>query len=181
MKNWCLILSCVGLLFLPTMAQATDSYRLKSGDTLDIRVIGKPELNTVQALTPDGTVCMPLIGRMSLQGKTLYEVDNLLKSGLAKYLNNPHVLVILKPDEKATPEALYYVTIHNVRDNTWQTKTMKTNQEALAWTAGKPYTLIPPSTFLITMGTPHDFWEDNWPKFVSAASIITGIFLSLHR
>jgi len=124
-----------------------EEYRLKPEDTLDIRIMGRSDLNSVQSLTPDGTVVLPMVGRTKVLGKTLYEVDALLKEGVAKYVQAPQVMVILRPANvtvKPQP-AVYYVALHNLKNDTWEIKTAKSKDEALAWTLGRPFSVLSPT------------------------------------
>ena len=68
-----------------------DDYRLQPGDVVEVRIIGKSDLTTRQPLTPDGTLSLPAVCRVTLQGKTLAESDTLLTTKFATLIKNPQV------------------------------------------------------------------------------------------
>lgn len=86
-----------------------EPYRVGPGDTLLVIVFGHPELAVGTyaggaTLSPtsrtaglvidnDGTIQLPLIGPVQVQGKTTLEVRALLEQRLATYVKNPHVTV----------------------------------------------------------------------------------------
>jgi polysaccharide export outer membrane protein len=89
-----------------------DAYRLGAGDTLLVAVYGHPELSIapfipggaagVQGGRPvgllidnDGSVQLPLVGRVQVAGQTAEEVQQLLQKQLAVYLKDPQVTVQL--------------------------------------------------------------------------------------
>jgi len=100
----------------PTLVEAAvgeregDAYRLGAGDTLLVAVYGHPELSiapfipagepgaqggrpTGLLVDNDGSVQLPLIGRIVVSGQTSAEVQELLESKLAVYLKEPRVAV----------------------------------------------------------------------------------------
>lgn len=166
-------------------------YRLVAGDVLEIHVVGREELTTKQAITPDGTVSVPGMGRLVVCGKTLFELDSLLEGGLGKVVKSPHVVTYLVPKvETVSHEDLpIYVVIYDLKKETWDVKTAKTSQEALAWTAGKGFkingfsptknvTLKPGDIVQSETGSKPDFWESNWYKVLTGAAVVTGIVKS---
>ena len=42
---------------------------LKPGDTVDIKVVLHEELTSKQVITPDGTISIPLLGRVDVENK----------------------------------------------------------------------------------------------------------------
>lgn len=116
------------------------SYLLQPGDTLEVQVLNKKEVNTRQIIAPDGTISLPFIGRFSVQGKPLDTLDDQLKVEFSKYIQNPAIVVqvdqIKKPDSKAD---MYFVSIVDSEKGTVEVKSVKTLAEAIAWTAGKPF------------------------------------------
>ena len=45
------------------------TYTLKPGDTVDIKVVWHEELTSKQVITPDGTISIPLLGRVDVENK----------------------------------------------------------------------------------------------------------------
>lgn len=70
------------------MSFASD-YILAPSDQLEVRVIGQKDLDTKQAIVPDGTISLPLLGRVTAQGQTLNGFNKYLSAEFAKYINNP--------------------------------------------------------------------------------------------
>ncbi|MGE4170814.1 MAG: polysaccharide biosynthesis/export family protein [Candidatus Margulisiibacteriota bacterium] len=183
------------VIFLTSPLLAADPlYTLKPGDQVEVKVVGHSELNITQPITPDGTLSIPLVGRTKVAGKTLYELDTTLKKGLEPYIEKPVITVVLKPEEQKPPESpTYFVTFHNLKTNALETKTARSIDEVIGLVGGEPYTVLlapttpaltdlkPGQTVVVNIGTAPDFWEQNWYKIVSAASVITGIVLSLRR
>ena len=63
-----------------TSIKAAPNYIVQSQDILEIRVTGHDELTIKQEVTPDHTLSVPLIGRVSVEGKTLQAIDDTLKT-----------------------------------------------------------------------------------------------------
>jgi polysaccharide export outer membrane protein len=70
------------------------NYRLCGGDVVLVKVFQEPELDSQHRLSRDGTISMPLIGKINLKGKTVSEcaaqISEQLSSG---FLKNPQVRV----------------------------------------------------------------------------------------
>ncbi|MGA1262987.1 MAG: polysaccharide biosynthesis/export family protein [Prochlorothrix sp.] len=71
------------------------NYLLGVGDTLSISVIGYSEFTSQQPILPDGTINLPLIGPLYIQGQTLEELKQTLQTALRVYLVNPVVSLSL--------------------------------------------------------------------------------------
>jgi polysaccharide export outer membrane protein len=76
-------------------AQPTSTgYRIGPKDLLEIRVFEVPELNIERRVSEDGTISLPLIGDVPVQGLTDVEVADRLKALLeAKYVQRASVSV----------------------------------------------------------------------------------------
>ncbi len=90
-------------------AHSKDAYRVGPGDTLLVVVFGHPELSIGTyaggaTLSPtsrtaglvidnDGTIQLPLLGAVNVEGKTSEELRVLLEQQLATYVKDPHVTV----------------------------------------------------------------------------------------
>jgi protein involved in polysaccharide export with SLBB domain len=71
-------------------------YRLGSGDKLQIAVYGEQELTGEQFVGPDGSVTLPLIGRVVAKGRTAAEVSEDIRARLADgFVQNPSVAVTI--------------------------------------------------------------------------------------
>ncbi len=76
-------------------------YRLGPGDVLVIRVFGVPEFSGTQRILIDGTITLPLINTVSVQGLTLQEASTLLGQLYDPFLKRP--IVTLSLEETVRP------------------------------------------------------------------------------
>jgi protein involved in polysaccharide export with SLBB domain len=162
MKNLVLALLLLATFAPPLLAQQVQPYRLSPNDTLEIHIVGREELTTKQTITPDGTISIPILGRITIVGKTLFELDDLLISGFSKVIKAPSIVTYLIPHRSLSAdevgesphrslsadevgvskgEGLVFVVIEDVKKGTWTVKEAKTVSEALAWTAGQEFYL----------------------------------------
>ena len=75
-------------------ANAPMEYVLSAKDVVMIRVLDKPELETRAIISEDGRVQVPLIGMVTLGGKSAEQATTLIREALAKdYLVNPQVML----------------------------------------------------------------------------------------
>ena len=79
-------------------------YRLSSGDVLSIQLWAYPEITPPTQDTanikgvgypidPNGNIYLPLVGQIRVAGKTLSDINQLLRGQFAKYLKHPDVVV----------------------------------------------------------------------------------------
>ncbi len=94
-----LLAGCANISGLPPAPQtaATEdySYIVGSGDSLNITVWRNPELNMTVTVRPDGKISTPLINDLVVQGKTPAQVQVDIQKGLAKYVIDPNVSVVV--------------------------------------------------------------------------------------
>jgi protein involved in polysaccharide export with SLBB domain len=89
------LIVCFGVL-QAAQAFATDAvaYKLGSGDKLRVTVFGEKDLSGDFDVNDQGVVALPLIGPVSVAGKTLDETEVLITQSYGKsYLVNPRVNV----------------------------------------------------------------------------------------
>ena len=176
----------------PALTEDAKAYRLSPNDTLEIHVIGRDELTTKQTITPDGTISVPILGRIVVSGKTLFELDSLLESGFAKMVKAPSVVTYLIQEKESVNAVPIFVVIQDLKKETWSVKEAKTVSEALAWTAGQDFwvngvkvsrsatltaqpLIQPGDTVLVKMGEKPTFWEANWYKVLTSLAVVAGI------
>lgn len=75
-------------------------YRMTPSDVLELTFPYVPEFNQVVTVQPDGYVTLRAVGDLRVQGRTLPEVDVLLKEAYAPILREPVVTIVLKEFEK---------------------------------------------------------------------------------
>lgn len=71
------------------------NYRLGSGDVISVQVLGEDELRRERIRLSDAaTISYPILGEIRLAGKTVGELEKLIRDGLqGRYLLNPQVNV----------------------------------------------------------------------------------------
>jgi len=73
------------------------AYRVGPGDLLEIKVFELDELSQTVRVSEDGSITLPLLGRVEIEGLTQEGVVNKLAALLAaKYVKNPQVTVFIK-------------------------------------------------------------------------------------
>jgi len=150
-------------------------YILAPNDQLEIKVINHKDFDTKQAIAPDGSISLPLIGRITAQGQTLDNFDKYLTAEFSKYVDKPQIVVYL------TPRPIYVIQ-HDVRKNTWDVKEAKSVDEAKAL-AGRNYTgqISNGDIVSVEVSEKPDFWEQNWYKIITGTAVVVGIYATLHR
>jgi polysaccharide export outer membrane protein len=77
------------------------SYKIKSGDTLEISVYEEPDLNKTVKVSEEGKIIYPFIGEVKIGNLTVKEasreIENRLKEG---FLVNPQVSIFVKEHSK---------------------------------------------------------------------------------
>jgi len=75
------------------VASVSPGYRLASNDLIHIKVFQEEELETVARVGRDGTIPFPMLGAISVGGKTLPETSGAITLALKEYLVRPQVAV----------------------------------------------------------------------------------------
>ncbi len=133
MKKWLVI-------FTFFLSGSVFAYAPQPGDTIEVQILNKKELNTRQIIAPDGTISLPFVGRTKVSGKSLDALDAQLKTEFAKYVQSPVVIVQVDQLKKTEVKGEnYFVSLTNSETGTVEVKTTKTLTEAMAWTAGKSF------------------------------------------
>ena len=85
----------------PSSAQPRDNtlsnYRLGAGDVVTVQVLGEDDLKREKIRLSDAaTISYPILGEIRLLGKTVSELETLIRTGLAgRYILNPQVTVTI--------------------------------------------------------------------------------------
>lgn len=76
-------------------AQELSTYKLGSGDTISIRVLGEDDLKREKVRLSDaGTISFPILGEIRVKGLTVGALEEHITRGLkGRYLVNPQVTV----------------------------------------------------------------------------------------
>lgn len=71
-------------------------YPIGGGDVLEISVFGVPELNNTKVrVSRQGTVMLPLVGELDVEGRSPRNVENLLVERLTEFMHKPEVSVFV--------------------------------------------------------------------------------------
>jgi len=78
----------------PGQAQAPVGYRINPLDQLRVDVFGEPDLSFRDLpVDPDGSILLPLAGRVEAKGLTSQELSGRIAGALSRYLRQPQVAV----------------------------------------------------------------------------------------
>src|SRR6476659_1182935 len=96
-----MLLLCLGLVLLfdigicfASPLPSVHTYRLGSNDVLHIQVYGEDDLNVERKIDGDGNIQYPLLGILSVAGKTARELQDELTTRLERgYIRQPKVTV----------------------------------------------------------------------------------------
>ena len=83
---------------VPTTGYQEEEYRLGAGDQIGLNVFDVPELSGAQGqyvVLIDGSVNLPWVGKLKLQGLTLSAASDRLEEAYAPYVRNPIITVNL--------------------------------------------------------------------------------------
>ena len=70
-----------------------DAYILGPGDGLQIELLDLPELSGTRSIGPDGTIYLPRLRALNVEGLTIEELRYLLTEKYRKYVKNPNVYI----------------------------------------------------------------------------------------
>jgi polysaccharide export outer membrane protein len=88
--------------YIPSAA-VSSTYRLSPYDVIDVSVYNEEDLRSHSRLGADGTVLLPLIGSVDLEGKTVSEANDIIQKRYAEgFVKDPHVLVTVVEYRRAT-------------------------------------------------------------------------------
>ena len=77
-----------------------DDYRIGQQDLLEIRVFGVDELDQTVRVSGDGSITMPLLGRLDVAGLSKTEVERTIAGMLSeRFVQDPQVTVFIKEFE----------------------------------------------------------------------------------
>jgi polysaccharide biosynthesis/export protein len=80
---------------LPIQEKITETYRIEIGAVLSITVLNHPEFSLAAQVLPDGTITFPILGKLTVVGRTREQVSNEIATGLKnkKQLVKPYVTI----------------------------------------------------------------------------------------
>jgi polysaccharide biosynthesis/export protein len=80
---------------VPTMFSRDQRYRLGPGDQISIAVQRFADLNVQGQVSPEGTIALPLVGTLNVQGLTVPEAQELVRRSYDRFVVNPIVALTL--------------------------------------------------------------------------------------
>ena len=83
---------------------AQDNYVIRPGDTLQIEVLEDSGLNRSTLVLPDGSISFPMVGTLSVKGRTVEQLGQSLGAALApNFASPPNVYVSVASLTKTAP------------------------------------------------------------------------------
>ena len=114
-------------------AEETTGYELGPEDVITVEVWGHADLHLREAtILPDGSVFIPMVGKVTVTGKTVEEVTTLLEEEYSRLLVDPRVIVTV-----VTPRMVRVTVSGQVnRPGVYQLKPGSGAGEAIAMAGG---------------------------------------------
>ena len=81
------------------LEQSSKDYVIGRQDLLEIRVFDLEELSQTVRVSSDGSISLPLLGRLPVAGTTLGDVETLIARRLEAHIRSPQVTVFVKEYE----------------------------------------------------------------------------------
>ena len=110
------IIAVLAVLLMVPAAFAQSSYKIRSGDVLQIEIVEDGTLNRRALVAPDGRIAFPLVGSVKAAGLTVDQVRQNLTSQLASnFATPPSVFVALASVAKRrarTPRAPATISVY---------------------------------------------------------------------
>jgi polysaccharide biosynthesis/export protein len=80
----------------PGAVTALPPYRIQIGDVLEVRLLLNPELNEEVTVRPDGHISTTVVPDERAYGRTVADLDAVLRQDYGRDLRNPRISVIVK-------------------------------------------------------------------------------------
>lgn len=169
---------------LSPVAYATE-YVQAIDDTLEIKAINHHSLDTRQAIAPDGTVSLPLLGRAQAEGEDLESFQSNIQKKLTPYIQNPQIVMYIVPakDKSSTtnlethiPDPIF-ITINDVGKKTFEVKEATTVTEARVMANNYQREIKPGDIITIKVGQESSFWEENWHTVITTGILVVSFIL----
>lgn len=88
-----LFLNSVPAVILAQAAPGDKEYYVEAGDVVSINVFPAEEFSKEVTVQPDGTIELPLLGSIKVQGLRSSELEKVLIARFSKYVSNPSVTI----------------------------------------------------------------------------------------
>src|SRR3954462_6781660 len=92
-----IVFGCLWMALAASALAQTSQEKLGAGDTVHVTVFQQPDLTTDARVTEQGTIVMPLLGQVKVDGLTTSEAAGKIGESLKQgnYLKNPQVAMAL--------------------------------------------------------------------------------------
>ena len=80
---------------VPMLAQLDDAYALGPGDAITVSIFNVPEYSGSQQVLADGSLNLPVVGRVNVNGLTLSQAGSVISAAYQSELRYPQVTVVL--------------------------------------------------------------------------------------
>lgn len=139
------------LILVPT--SATAKYKLQSGDTLEVSVMGLPDFRQRLAIDVDGEIVLPLVGQIKVSGLSVSEAITRIKHDLSNRIFSQQISIgreiqhLIRPNDIVVTVAEYrpiYVSGHVAKPGGYPFRSGMTVRQVIAIAGG--YNLLPPGT-----------------------------------
>lgn len=84
----------------PTVQHRNPRYQLRKGDSFELQFAFSPEFNQVVAVQPDGYITLKNVGTMFVEGQTIPELTDTIKTAYVGILHDPVITIALNDFEK---------------------------------------------------------------------------------
>src|SRR5437867_13175487 len=71
-----LVILAVGAFSLPPVPALAQEYTARIGDVLDIVVVGEPDFSRTVVVSQEGSIFLPLVGNIGVQGLTIQQITS---------------------------------------------------------------------------------------------------------
>jgi polysaccharide export outer membrane protein len=116
----------------PALLARDPRYRLGKSDSVDLEFALSPEFNQVLAVEPDGYVTLKGVGPVFVEGQTVPELTQTVKSAYARILRDPIISITLKDFERP-----YFIAAGQVqKPGKYELRSALTVTEAVAIAGG---------------------------------------------
>src|SRR2546425_9981896 len=89
-----------------TRAYGESEFKLGPDDVVEVFVYKEQELSTTAVVRPDGKISLPLIGELSVNGKSAVELQKEIAQRFTQFIAQPTVNVIVKEVNSAKVSVL---------------------------------------------------------------------------
>jgi polysaccharide export outer membrane protein len=116
----------------PPIEAAVQEYRIGPGDLIRVAVFGNNDLSSRVTVRPDGRLTLPLLGEVSVTGKTVNDVTREITEGYRRFVQDARVAVVIEEVHSYRVFVLGKVT----RPGEFEARTPLTITQAMALAGG---------------------------------------------